>query len=94
MGGRTNWLDILTGVLGLVFFGLSALSVVATVTVIATWGDPEPSFPVGESFLQGLRGFSVVFFPVAAFVTAAAGWWLAGDQIKSTYRRLRGGDEE
>jgi hypothetical protein len=92
--GRRNWLDILTGVLGVVFLALSALCVVATISVITTWGDPEPTFPVGESFLQGIRGFSVVFLPVAAFVTAAAGWWLAGDQIKSMYRRLRGGDEE
>jgi hypothetical protein len=94
VGGRINWLDILTGLVGILFLALSALSVIATVTVIATWGDPEPSFPVGESFLQGLRGFAAIFFPVAAFVTAAAGWWLAGDQIKSTYRRLRSGDEE
>ena len=59
-----NWLDILTGVLGVLFLGLSALCVVATISVISTWGDPEPTFPVGESFLQGLRGFSVVFLPV------------------------------
>jgi hypothetical protein len=94
VGGRTNWLDILTGVLGVLFLGLSGLCVAATISVIATWGDPEPLFPVGESLLQGLRGFSMVFFPVAAFVTFAAGWWLAGDQLKGMYRRLRSRDEE
>jgi hypothetical protein len=94
VGGRANWLDISTGVLGVVFFALSGLCVVATVTIIVTWGDAEATFPVGESFLQGLRGFGVVFFPVAAFVTFAAGWWLAGDQIKWAYRRLRGGEDE
>jgi hypothetical protein len=78
-------------VLGVLFLGLSALCVVATISVIATWGDPEPTFPVGESLLQGIRGFGLVFFPLAAFVTAAAGWWLAGDQIKAMLRRIRGG---
>jgi hypothetical protein len=90
---RTSWLDILTGVLGVVFLGLSVLSVVGTITLIATWGDPAPGFPVGEGFLQGLRGFGVVFFPVAALVTFATGWWLAGDQIKGLIRRLRGPED-
>jgi len=41
----------------------------------------------GPGFISFANGFSLVFFPLAALVTFATGWWLAGDQIKRLRRR-------
>lgn len=90
--GRTRWFDVWTTVLGLVFLALGVVCVVATVSTLLSWGDRDPGFPLGDSALEGLRGFAVVFFPVAALVTFATGWWLTGDRILSLLGRLRGRD--
>jgi hypothetical protein len=37
-----------------------------------------------------VKGFGLVLFPVFALITAAAGWALAGDQVRSLWRRIRG----
>ena len=36
-----------------------------------------------------LKGFGLVFFPVFALTSAAAGWALAGDQVRGLWRRIR-----
>jgi cell division protein FtsX len=82
-------LEVLLTVLGGVFIVLSALCVIATLTVLLSWGDPSPGFPAGERFVGFTKGFGLVFFPIAALVTFATGWWLAGAQIRRMYRRLR-----
>lgn len=81
-----------TAALGLVFLALAIVCVIATVSILLSWGEEEPSFPTGEGALEGLRGFGVVFFPVAALVTFATGWWLTGDRIRSLFGRLKGRD--
>jgi hypothetical protein len=74
-------------VLGAVFFALSALSVVATITVLLDPSTVEEWSRTGPGFISFANGFSLVFFPLAALVTFATGWWLAGDQIKRLRRR-------
>jgi hypothetical protein len=89
-----RWFEVWTTALGFLFLALAVVCVVATVTILLSWGQRESSFPTGEGTLEGLRGFGVVFFPVAALVTFATGWWLTGDRIRSWLRRLRVGDRD
>ena len=88
--GRTRWFEVWTTVLGVLFLALAVVCVIATVSILLSWGQDEPSFPTGEGALEGLRGFGMVFFPIAALVTFATGWWLTGDRIRSLLGRLRG----
>lgn len=78
--------------LGTLFIVLSALCVVATATVLINWSSPEAGFPAGPGFVRFAKGFSLAFFPIAALVTFATGWWLAGDQFKRALRRRRDRD--
>jgi hypothetical protein len=84
---RFTAFDAVMIVLGSVFFALSAVAVVATITVLASWSTVEADFPAGPGFIRFAKGFSLVFFPLTALVTFATGWWLAGDQIKRLRRR-------
>jgi hypothetical protein len=86
-------LEVLLTVLGGVFFILSVLCIIATLTVLLSWGDPNPGFPADERFIGFTKGFGLVFFPVAGLVTFAVGWWLAGERIRAGVRRLRGESE-
>lgn len=83
-------LEIVTGALGAVLFAISAFCVYATVMLIAHFRDLESGFPAGPGFVQGVKGFGLVLFPVFALITAAAGWALAGDQVRGLWHRLRG----
>ena len=82
-------LEVVLVVLGGVFFVLSALCVIATLTVLLSWGDPNPGFPAGDRFIGFTKGFGLVFFPIAALVTFGTGWWLAGAQIRTWIRGRR-----
>jgi hypothetical protein len=73
--------------LGTFFFALGAACVIATVTVLLSWSNQETGFPAGPGFVRFTKGFSLAFFPIAALVTFATGWFLAGDQIKRALRR-------
>lgn len=75
--------------LGVLFFAMSAACIVATATVLLTWGDPETGFPAGAGFIRFTKGFSLAFFPIAGVVTFFTGWFLAGDHIKRALRRRR-----
>lgn len=83
-------LEIVTGALGAVLFAISAFCVYATVLLVAHFRDLESGFPAGPGFAQGVKGFGLVLFPVFALITAAAGWALAGDQVKGLWHRIRG----
>lgn len=83
-------LEIVTGALGAVLFAISAFCVYATVLLVAHFRDLESGFPAGSGFVQGVKGFGLVLFPVFALITAAAGWALAGDQVKGLWHRIRG----
>jgi hypothetical protein len=73
--------------LGTLFFALTAACVVATISVLLDWGEPETGFPAGPGFIRFTKGFSLAFFPIAGLVTFFTGWWLAGDYIKRALRR-------
>ena len=79
-------LEIVTGALGAILLAISAFCVYATVLLIAHFRDLESGFPAGA---KGVKGFGLVLFPVFALITAAAGWALAGDQVRSLWRRIR-----
>lgn len=79
-------------VLGGLFLALSAICVIATVTVLLSWSDPETGFPAGAGFIRFSKGFILVFFPIAALVTFFTGWWLAGEHIKRALRRREDDD--
>ena len=78
------------GVLGAILFAISAFCVYATVLLVAHFRDLESGFPAGPGFVQGVKGFGLVLFPVFALITAAAGWALAGDQVRGLWHRIRG----
>jgi hypothetical protein len=82
-------LEIVTGALGAILLAISAFCVYATVLLIAHFRDLESGFPAGAGFVKGVKGFGLVLFPVFALITAAAGWALAGDQVRSLWRRIR-----
>jgi hypothetical protein len=82
-------LEIATGALGAVLFAVSAFCVYATVLLIAHFRDLESGFPAGPGFVQGVKGFGLVLFPVFALITASAGWGLAGDHVDGLWRRIR-----
>jgi hypothetical protein len=83
---RFTTFDAVMLVLGTVFFALSALSVVA-ITVLLDPRTVEEWSRTGPGFISFAKRFGLVFFPLAALVTFATGWWLAGDQIKRLRRR-------
>jgi len=82
-------LEIVLGALGVILFAISALCVYATVLLVAHFRDLEQGFPAGTGFVRGMKGFGLVFFPVFALTSAAAGWALAGDQVRGLWRRIR-----
>jgi hypothetical protein len=84
---RFTGFDAFLLILGALFLALSVVCVIATITVLLSWSDPEPGFPAGPGFIRFSKGFSLVFFPVAALVTFFTGWWMAGDYIKRAFRR-------
>ncbi|HZB03626.1 MAG TPA: hypothetical protein VE737_04790 [Actinomycetota bacterium] len=84
---RFTTFDAVMLVLGAVFFALSALSVVATITVLLDPRTVDEWSRTGPGFISFAKGFGLVFFPLAALVTFATGWWLAGDQIRRLRRR-------
>ena len=84
---RFTTFDAVMLVLGPVFFALSALSVVATITVLLDPRTVDEWSRTGPGFISFAKGFGLVFFPLAALVTFATGWWLAGDQIRRLRRR-------
>lgn len=92
MARRFTAFDAFMVALGSVFFALSALSVLATVTILASWSDPEVGFPAGPGFIRFAKGFGLALFPLAAFLTFATGWWLAGDWLRILVRRWRSRD--
>jgi hypothetical protein len=84
---RFTGFDAFLLILGALFLALSVVCVIATITVLTSWSDPEAGFPAGPGFIRFSKGFSLVFFPVAALVTFFTGWWMAGDYIKRAFRR-------
>jgi hypothetical protein len=84
---RFTGFDAFLLILGALFLAMSVVCVIATVTVLLSWSDPEAGFPAGPGFIRFSKGFSLVFFPIAALVTFFTGWWLAGDYIKRALRR-------
>jgi hypothetical protein len=84
---RFTTFDAVMLVLGAVLFALSALSVVATITVLLDPRTVNEWSRTGPGFISFAKGFGLVFFPLAALVTFATGWWLAGDQIRRLRRR-------
>ena len=89
---RFTMFDAFLVVLGAVFFALAAVCVIATVSVLLSWGEPETGFPAGPGFIRFTKGFSLAFFPIAAVVSFFTGWFLAGDHIKRAFRRRRAED--
>jgi hypothetical protein len=89
-GRRLDVFDLIGLAVGLVFFGLTAVCVVAFVTVLLTLGDSPESYTFGVGFLKGIRGIGVVFFPLAALVTFFTGWALSGDLLRRWWRKSRG----
>ncbi len=81
--------DVIALVLAIGFFALTAVCVVAFVTVLTTLGDPPETYTFGTGFLKGLRGIGVVFFPLAAIVTFFTGWALRGDLLRRWWREIR-----
>jgi hypothetical protein len=86
---RFTAFDAVMVVLGTFFFALCAACVVATITILLTWSEPETGFPAGPGFIRFSKGFGLAFFPIAAVVTFFTGWFLAGDQIRRAIRRRR-----
>lgn len=86
-------LDVVLVVLGTLFFVVSALCIIGTVTLLLSWGGPSPGFPVGERFVGFAKGFGLAFFPIAGLVSFATGWWLAGAQLRRWIARRRQPDE-
>jgi hypothetical protein len=86
---RFTAFDAFLVTLGTLFFALSAVCIIATITVLLNWGDTETGFPAGPGFIRFTKGFSLAFFPIAALVTFATGWFLAGDQIRRALRRRK-----
>lgn len=90
---RFDPLDVFLIWLGVVFFLVAGLCVFATVVLIMHFRDVESGFPAGEGFIKGMKGFGLVFFPVAGVVAFLVGWNFAGEPIVRFVkeRRRRGG---
>lgn len=84
-----DWLEISTGVLGVIFLVLAAVCAWAFLVDLAHLGDRDLGFPAGESFVKGMKGFGLVFFLVLAVVCGAVGWFLVGEQARGAWRRMR-----
>jgi hypothetical protein len=84
-----DWLEIVTGVVGVLFLALAAVCAYALVVDLAHLGDVEMGFPAGESFVKGMKGFGIAFFGVLTVVCVAVGWFLVGEHVRGLWRRLR-----
>ncbi len=78
---RFDPLDVFLFWFGMACFMVAALCVFATVVLIMHFRDVESGFPAGESFVKGMKGFGLVFFPVAGLVAFLVGWNFAGEPI-------------
>lgn len=88
-----DWLEIGTGALGAVFLVLAAVCAWAFLVDLAHLGEVEIGFPAGESFVKGMKGFGLVFFPVLVLMCGGVGWFLVGPQIRGVWRRMRSSGE-
>ena len=93
-GRRLDVFDLLALALGVGFFAISVVCVIAFVTALSTLGDPSETYMFGVGFLQGIRVLGVIFFALAAIVTFFTGWAMAGGLIRRWWRELRRPDEE
>lgn len=84
-----DWLELATTVLGAVFLAIAAACALGIAVSIATLGDPDPGFETTPGFLQATRGLGIVVFAVLGLVATGVGWFLAGDAVRSGFRRLR-----
>jgi ABC-type dipeptide/oligopeptide/nickel transport system permease subunit len=88
-GRRLDVFDVIGLVLAVAFFALTAVCLIAFVTVLLTLGDPPESYRFGTGFLKGIRVLGVVFFPLAALVTFFTGWALSGELLRRWWREIR-----
>jgi hypothetical protein len=93
-GRRLDVFDVLGLALGVGFFALSVICVIAFVTAMMSLGDPPETYAFGVGFLKGIRVLGVIFFPLAAIVTFFTGWAMAGGLIRRWWRELRRQEEE
>ena len=94
-----DWLEGISVVLGIVFFLVAVACVWGFVVALGSLGDSaEPGLarvtgPLGGSSsgtVHATRWFAIVLFGLFAVLTAAVGWFLAGDAIERSARRVRG----
>jgi hypothetical protein len=93
-GRRVDVFDVLGLVLGVAFFALAVVCVIAFVTALSTLGDPPETYKFGVGFLKGIRVLGVIFFPLAAIVTFFTGWAMAGGLLRRWWRDVRTHEED
>jgi amino acid transporter len=92
-----DWLEGVSVVLGGVFLLVAIACVWGLVVAVSSLGHAEPGISAQPSVLSGstegtvqaTRWFGIVLFAIFALLTAAVGWFLAGDRIRRALRRDR-----
>jgi hypothetical protein len=94
-----DWFEGISVILGVLFFVAAAVCVWGFVVALGSLGDAaEPGLARVTGPLSGsssgtvhaTRWFAIVLFGLLAVLTAAVGWFLSGDAIERSARRMRG----
>ena len=97
--GSHDWFEGISVVLGILFFVAAAACIWGFVVALGSLGDAAESGlaratgPLGGSTsgtVHATRWFAIVLFGLFAVLTGAVGWFLVGDAIERSARRIRG----
>ena len=92
-----DWFEGVSTVVGVLFLLGTVVCLWALAVNVASLGDTETDLGRDSTILSGsnagalqsTRWFGIVLFAVLAIVTAAVGWFLAGDAVHRATRRVR-----
>jgi hypothetical protein len=83
-----DWLEIVVTSLGVLFLGFAVAFLIALVTLIAHFNDPNSGLPIGEGLYKTSKGTGLAVFSVGLLVFAMVGWTFAGSAIRNRARAL------
>jgi hypothetical protein len=83
-----DWLEIVVTSVGVLFLGFAVVFLIALITLIARYNDPNSGLPIGQGLYKTSKGTGLAVFSVGAVVFAMVGWTFAGSSIRRRARVL------
>ena len=74
--------------LGVLFLGFAVVFLIALITLIARYNDPNSGLPIGQGLYKTSKGTGLAVFSVGLVVFGLVGWAFAGSSIRHRARAL------